>query len=277
MPVLDSRIWVHQFVEACKIQRRQDPYFLQCEALCSPLQELFPALSPEELHYHLLTYGLFEPAEWKGIQRTVQKMENNNIWELVDQEYKRLKKKWRGPEAAVIIFPIRRSRSVKKRIRKNGAAFKTAIFLFLSPGLQEEEIKSLLAHEYNHLCRLAYLGKEETDLCLKDVLILEGLGEFAVKELYGKKWLAPWTRLYTFEEASAIWKSIFIPSLTIEGKEHYHEFLYGSTGGPLPKWIGYSIGFQIVDSFYLSHGPFENEELYKKTADELIAGSNFRY
>ncbi|WP_046174330.1 DUF2268 domain-containing protein [Domibacillus indicus] len=275
MPVLNSRIWLRQFIEECQKERGKDSYFLQTEALCSPLQQTLPDSSPEELHYFLLSYGLFEPEEWKGIERVVDRMEKSGLWELADKEYQRLKRRWAGPEAAVIIFPIRQALSAENKVKKNGAAFKNTIFLFVSPDLPEEEIKALLAHEYNHLCRLAFLNKEEAGLCLKDILVLEGLAEFAVKELYGETWLAPWSRLYSFEKTSKIWESVFVPSLLIKEKEACNEFLYGKGSRHFPKWIGYCIGFQIVDSFNASQGPLKANEIYQKTADELIKGSSF--
>ena len=88
--------------------------------------------------------------------------------------------------------------------------------MFLSPDLPKEEIKALLAHEYNHVCRLDYLNQAPSKISLMDSLIIEGLGEYAVKDLYGEKWLAPWINLYSFEEALAIWKNYFIPSLNVK-------------------------------------------------------------
>jgi uncharacterized protein YjaZ len=72
-----------------------------------------------------------------------------------------------------------------------------------------------------------------------------------------------------------LWKKRFVPSLHIIGEEKHHEFLYGKGNRKLPKWIGYHIGYQIVDSYNILHGPFQKDELYTKSADELIAGSKF--
>ncbi|MER2088449.1 MAG: DUF2268 domain-containing putative Zn-dependent protease, partial [Sporosarcina sp.] len=134
--------------------------------------------------------------------------------------------------------------------------------------------KALLAHEYNHVCRLHYLALETYKIPLKDSLIIEGFGEFAVKELYGEKWLAPWTNLYSFKDSIKVWNKYFIPKLNLMGTENHQIFLYGKARGHLPKWIGYYIGYQIVDSYQKKHGPFNEYELYQKSSDELIAGSD---
>jgi uncharacterized protein YjaZ len=61
------------------------------------------------------------------------------------------------------------------------------------------------------------------------------------------------------------------------GKEEHDAFLYVKDNRRLSKWIGYHIGFQIMDSYQMLHGPFENNELYSKTSEALIAGSKFPY
>ncbi len=71
------------------------------------------------------------------------------------------------------------------------------MFLFIARGLEKEELKALLAHEYNHVCRLQYVNKTLDEMTLRDSLILEGLAECAVEELYGDKWLAPWLKHYS--------------------------------------------------------------------------------
>ncbi|NYF26263.1 DUF2268 domain-containing protein [Sporosarcina sp. JAI121] len=239
--------------------------------------KLFPGISPEELQYELLNYGLFNPIEWTDIENQVETMETQHIWQIVEREYQLLKELWQGPEVPIYIFPLTQMNPGKsKQIpTKNGVAYKVGLFIFLSEGLPVGEIKALLAHEYNHICRLNYLGLETYKISLKDSLIIEGFGEFAVKELYGEKWLAPWTNLYSFKDSIKVWNKYFIPKLNLIGSENHQIYLYGKARGHLPKWIGYYIGYQIVDSYQKKHGPFNEYELYQKTSDELIAGSDF--
>ncbi|WP_246031671.1 DUF2268 domain-containing protein [Salibacterium salarium] len=195
---------------------------------------------------------------------------------VVEQEYKRLKKKWNGPESFIYIFPIKHVHlpDRKRAIQKNGVSFKEGIFLFLSPDIPLVEIKALLAHEYNHVCRLAYLKLDEKNIPLKESLIIEGLGEYAVKELYGEERLGPWTRLYQNKNVIGIWERGFLPDLNVKGLDKHSLFLYGQGNDKFPKWIGYYFGFQIVESYDERYGPLCIRELLTKTADELIAGSN---
>ncbi|UOR13505.1 DUF2268 domain-containing protein [Halobacillus amylolyticus] len=233
----------------------------------------------EELHYLLLKYGLFEPEEWNDITPTLHKMEELNMWEIVEKEFNHLKEEWEGPDLPIFIFPIKYAHLPFNEglPHKNGVAFKEALFLFLSPHVVSEEIKALLAHEYNHACRLSFLNVEAEDLYLKDSLVMEGLGECAVQELYGKKWLAPWTRIYTYGEARNIWEKQFVPILNTKGNDKHQILLYGKGNAQLPKWIGYNIGFQIIDSFIKRKECFNSRDMLTMSSEKLIAGSNFPY
>ena len=275
--VIQTQRWLYKFYDACVENAGENPYALQRDLLCAPLAESFPAISPGELQYELLNHGLFDPIKWVDIRNQVEIMVKQRIWDIIIQEYRLLKGLWKGPKVSIYIFPLNNVMFDKQEPppTKNGVAYKKGLFLFLSEGLEVEEIKALFAHEYNHICRLNYLGIESNKIPLKDSLIIEGFGEFAVKELYDEKWLAKWTALYSYEDSIRIWNKYFIPQLDLLGTTNHQLFLYGKIGSPFPKWIGYSIGYQIVNSFQKKHGPFYNYELYQKSADEIIAGSDF--
>lgn len=93
---------------------------------------------------------------------------------------------------------------------KSGLAFKDKLFLFLSDQNSDNEIRALLVHEYNHVCRLAKNGKQEENYVLLDSIILEGLAENAVRELVGEEYLAKWTSYYTEGQLNQMWKKSFI-------------------------------------------------------------------
>ena len=275
--VIQTQSWLYKFLRTCAEKSKESPYDLQCQMLCAPIVKSFPEINPEELQYELLNYGLFDPYKWRDVGKQVEKLEKQRIWQIVEQEYRFLKTLWNGPEISIYIYPLNTVHQSKSEQAptKNGVAYRSTLFMFLSEGLRVEEIKALLAHEYSHICRLKHLGLESKKIPLKDSLIIEGFGEFAVKDLYGEKWQAPWTDLYSLNEATQIWTKHFIPHLNLLGTENHHIFLYGKARSPFPKWIGYHIGYQIVDSFQKKHGPFHNSKLYRMSADELIAGSNF--
>ncbi len=277
LSVVQTQKWLYEFVKECKEKSIVDYASVQCETICNPLKKAFPKVHSQAMQQELLNHGLFDPFEWFKIETVVEEMEKQNVWKIIEKEFQSLKKIWNGPNVPIYIFPIKRGLLGfrKDMHRKNGVAYKEAIFLFLSTDLSKEEIKAMLAHEYNHACRLHFINLSPEKTPLKESLIIEGLGEYAVKDLYGEKLLAPWTNLYPFDQALQIWKKHFLPSLSIKGLTNHHAFLYGQKGSPLPKWIGYYIGYQIIDTYQEQHGPFKKNELYQKSADTLIAGSKF--
>lgn len=278
LAVIRTSKWLYQFIEACEKKDGKEIYLRQGEILCEPLMEVFPNETREAVHYELLQYGLFEPNEWEGLSDTVGELEKRKVWELVNNEYKRLRKRWGGPKVPIYIFPIKLKGTSQAREPlpvKNGVAYKKALFLFLSKDLSEEEIKATLVHEYNHVCRLNFLDLTPSQTTLADSLIIEGLGEYAVKEECGEKLLAPWIALYPYADATEIWKHRFIPSLGLEGVKNHQLFLFGRPRSYFPRWIGYNIGYQIVDTYVKNHGPFPKGELYHKPTKEIIDGSDF--
>ena len=262
MSVVPTHLWLRKLLKAYKNLKGQSVEVIQCEILCSPLVDVFFNASPKEVQYELIQNGLFKSYELIDLLE----MEKKGMWDTIQEEYERLKKLWCGPEVPIYIFPITKEDAITN---KNGIAYRQAVFLFVSEKLEKEEFCSLFAHEYNHVCRLHYLNKSFDDVTLKDSLLLEGLAECAVEELYGDQWVAPWLKLYTMEELKFIWQAHFLPFLEVKGVHNHVPFLYGD---PLPKWIGYCIGYEIVRTYKKN---FSAQELYVKSTDEILAGSDF--
>ncbi|WP_277586552.1 DUF2268 domain-containing protein [Psychrobacillus antarcticus] len=277
MSVKETRNMLSTFAERCEEQGGRGVETLQREIICDPVMKFFPEVNPEVIQYELLKHGLFDPTEWKSLKKMVRELEAKNVWDIVKQEYKYLRELWDGPKVSIYIFPIKKESTLRRKDipRKNGIAYKKVLFLFVSPDLAKEEVKALVAHEYNHVCRLHFIDSPPAAIPLNDSIIIEGLGEFAVKQLYGKKWLAPWANMYRFEEASEVWHRHFAPGLKIKGIKNHQLYLFGQTNTPFPKWIGYHIGYQIVYSYNKKRGPFVMKELLLKSSDEIIAGSDF--
>ncbi|CAM3212259.1 DUF2268 domain-containing protein [Filibacter tadaridae] len=276
MPVINTQIVLERFFTASKEQIDKNPYAIQCEYICQPLLVSFPRISPEELQYELFNHGLFDPLEWMESKRVVEKMEKMNVWQIVEKEYRLLKDLWGGPEVSIYILPINTNGEMGEHAPvKNGVAYSGTLLLFLSDELSSEAIKTLFAHEYNHVCRLNYLGKAPAKILLMDSLLIEGLAEFAVQDLYGEEFSSPWVNLYSYKKMMKIWKRYFLPSLNLVGTDSHQPFLYGDTKKRLPKWIGYQIGYQIVATYQQRNGFTANNELYRKSSEEVIAGSDF--
>ena len=262
MSVIPTQRWLKKWLKAYKNPKGKSADTLQCEIICNPLVDVFLNATPKEIHYELIQNGLFKSYEALDLRE----LEKKRIWDTIQEEFERLKKLWSGPEVPIYIFPITKEEPV---INKNGVAYHHAVFLFISEKLEKEELCALIAHEYNHVCRLQYLKKSFDEVTLKDSLLFEGLAECAVEELYGEQWVAPWLQLYSKEELLSIWGKYFLPYLEMQGLHNHDPFLYGE---PLPKWIGYCIGYEIVRTYKKK---FSTQELLRQPTDKILAGSDF--
>ena len=177
LSVIQTQNLVYKFTDACKKQKGKSVTDIQCEVICESLLKLFPLATPQAVQYELLRNGLFDPNEWSSLEKIVRDMEERGIWQNVNKEFGRLRALWKGPKVPIYIFPITRAsmNSREKPPTKNGVAYKDALFLFLSAELSKDEIKALLAHEYNHVCRINYLNLPPNEISLLDSLIIEGL------------------------------------------------------------------------------------------------------
>ncbi|WP_338652065.1 DUF2268 domain-containing putative Zn-dependent protease [Lysinibacillus sp. Y5S-8] len=261
MAVVPTDKWLDEFVYARKSTKKDELHSLQCSILCDHLVELFQDGLSEEIHYSLQQQGLFLPYETVDVEQLKQ----HNVWDCVQQEFIYLQKKWNGPTIPIYIFPITQQQTMTN---KNGVAYPQALFLFIGE-VETQELQALFAHEYNHVCRLHNLKKSLDEMTLLDALILEGLAESAVKDLYGEKWLAPWLKKYSATELLVLWKSHFLQNLQVEGVEKHLPFLYG---GELPPWIGYCIGYKIVQSYSKK---YSSRHLLFTSSKDILAGSDF--
>lgn len=278
MAVVNTQQLLTNMSQLSKKQSKEKVKAIQREAICSPLKEIFPNVSQEQLHYELLRNGLFDPYEGIDLEKTVSELEEQKVWQTVAAEYERLRALWKGPDSPVYIYPLTNYRPTVDgmEVKKNGVTYNGVLFLFVSAQLVETELKTLFAHEYHHICRLAFLNKAPKEMMLIDSLIIEGMAECTMEELYGERWLSPWTKRYSFDQAMAIWKKHFVPVLHLKSVKNHRTYLYGNKSGGLPDWIGYCIGYHLVKSYLKNVGPVKQDILYKKPTDEVLARSEFR-
>ena len=135
----------------------------------------------------------------------------------------------------VLLSPSLSSRQIpdnKQLVRefngKSGLAYADKLFLFISPQNTATEIRAILTHEYNHVCRLNKFPKREEDCTLLDTIILEGLAEMAVAERFGKDFTSSWTSLYSDRQLARFWKEFVYPNRNqVKESDIHEEVLYG--------------------------------------------------
>lgn len=235
--------------------------------VCAKLSKYFPTASASEIHQHLTMFGMYIFSK-QGSELT-KKLYDNKVWEISSNEIGRLRSKWNGPSVPVFIFPSDSNNKVLIREfkGKSGLAYADKIFLFLSPHNTETEIKALLTHEYNHVCRLNKLPKREDAYTLLDTIILEGLAEMAVAERFGRDSTSLWTSLYSDKQLARLWKDFVSPNKHHVKESRTHEkVLYGL--GNCPHMTGYAVGYYLVRN-YLRGTDLHVEDLFSLPSTEI--------
>ncbi len=265
--------WMKQYLHAVTDTQEAD-FRLQRDFLCTPLRSYFPDASAEEVHHHLIRNGLFLPGN--HAHAGMERLCDRPFWETAGKLTNQLQREWSGPSVPVFIFPVNLGHEqIRTDFRgKTGLAHSDKVFLFISGDISETAFQALLAHEYNHVCRLNAIQKPEETFTLLDTMILEGIAETAVLERLGATALAPWTTLYSREYVKSCWKKWLSPQLHTKKSDPRHQLLmYG--GDSIPKWLGYCTGFHLVQSFK-EKSKSHIQQLLRLSSAEIYEGSAFK-
>ncbi|WNF35753.1 DUF2268 domain-containing putative Zn-dependent protease [Bacillaceae bacterium IKA-2] len=275
MSVVSTNKYLKEYLRRRKEITPNEYLQLQKEVLCNPVAVYFEEYTAMELHKYFLDNGLFYPDA--KIFQEIKGLEKKCVWEILECHYEKLQKDWNGEKAVIFIYPIeRRNERIMKELKgKMGLSFHSVVVLFVTKEIPEKELKALLTHEYNHVCRLATINKDFDQLTLLDSMLVEGIAEVAVEELFGKEHLAPWVSLYSKKELLPHWSRVK-RLLHLKGKEKHDPILYGtSLYNGFPKWFGYSIGYLIVSAYMKEHKEITMSELLKKDSFEILTNSGF--
>lgn len=231
--------------------------------ICEKLKGYFTKASASEIYEHLKMHGMYRPIR-QGMEQ-VHALQKNKVWEIVQKDDLALQKTWGGPDIPIFIFPTDvTNRKIQRDFNgKSGLAFKDKLFLFFTDQNTEKEIRAVLTHEYNHVCRLVKFQKSEEQYVLLDTIILEGLAENAVRERFGTDYMASWTSYYTDEELEKMWTLLLRPNKNTKKTDRKHmELLYGLRR-PYPKMLGYCVGYYLVKK-YMEEKKISSKELFTK-------------
>ncbi|MGM7719567.1 DUF2268 domain-containing protein [Metabacillus sp. Hm71] len=254
MSVIDTKKWLKETPDQLDI--------------CRKLKAYFPHLKTGEITKHLNSFGMYKRIgkldEW------LEKMEKESIYEFVKEEEQKLKEEWNGPNIPIFIFPSdMNNRKIETEYKgRAGLAFHDKLFLFLSLNIVKSNIKSVLIHEYHHVCRISSVSKKEQDFTIIDTVILEGLAENAVREKMGDHHVAAWTTFYTDAQCERFFERIIYPQrdVSIESR-NYSQLMYGT--GLYPNMLGYAVGYYIVKN-YMNQTGKKTIDLLGTPAEEII-------
>ncbi len=146
--------------------------------------------------------------------------------------------------------------------------WRNTILLFVNPvSGWRRALKECVVHEACHAIRLNDFEWDD----LKDGLVFEGLAEhFREYFVGGEK--ANWVEKFTKEEALDHLDEIK-NDFASQDREVYKEVFYGT--GDYPHWIGYSIGYYIVEGYLESLESVGWEEVLETPPHRIIIESPF--
>lgn len=135
------------------------------------------------------------------------------------------------------------------------------------PNLQESlqlELLDTFAHELHHTARLQTVGYGET---LFEAMITEGLADHFATEITERKDLHLWDKAFNLKQIAEWLRKA---DKEFDSKTYSHsDWFFGSKERGMPKWIGYSLGFYLVDNYFKKHASVKASTLYKTKAEEF--------
>jgi len=128
----------------------------------------------------------------------------------------------------------------------------------------KEEFKRIIPHELNHTMRSQAVGYGET---LLKAMISEGLADHFEMEINNK---GPHMWDVALDKNQ-------IKEITENAKKEYnsknynhHEWFFGSKGKEIPRWTGYTLGFNLVAEYLKKNPDKKPSQLYALKAEEFL-------
>jgi uncharacterized protein YjaZ len=141
-------------------------------------------------------------------------------------------------------------------------------------------IPSALAHEFHHRVRLTHEPWTQ-HTSVGQYIVLEGLAESFAGALFGEEFVGPWVTSLNADEMAHS-KEVIAEALDVTGFDQIRGYLFGDQlatryGFPavgLPYCAGYTIGYQVVQSYLRTSGKTIIDATFTPFA-EIIEQSKF--
>jgi uncharacterized protein YjaZ len=152
-----------------------------------------------------------------------------------------------------------------------GRAYRKSLFaLTLDPdnqhfaaSLAEGVLRRIVAHEVHHCLRMAGTGYGRT---LGEALVSEGLAGRFVGQLFGNS-PEPWERAVDDGTLFANRPD----AATLASTSYNHAAWFFGTGGERPRWLGYTLGYQIVGKWLDQTSELDGSTWVNVPADAVLA------
>lgn len=136
------------------------------------------------------------------------------------------------------------------------------IFMYLNVNKRVDSklIQSMSFHEYQHVVRNTIV-KQKNPKTLLEVMIDEGCSEVFVEVALGKDYVGEWATSLSNSEIT-LYIERFKHMLNSTKADEIQRFMYGNTQ-EYPLWLGYTIGYYIVNNFIKKEPQTQFEQLIR--------------
>ncbi|MDO8617312.1 MAG: DUF2268 domain-containing putative Zn-dependent protease [Candidatus Uhrbacteria bacterium] len=148
--------------------------------------------------------------------------------------------------------------------------------LFISLNLQYPKLKKmigkellpLLVHELHHAIRWRKPGYGST---LWEQMITEGLADHFSMEVTGAKIPPRWSRALTVQQKKILWRhaKLLLHHSPLNSVDH-RAWFFGSKEKKIPRWTGYTLGYDIVAAYLKTHPKAKASTLVDVPADLFL-------
>jgi len=217
-----------------------------------------------------LPWSIF--AEYKGKSVPNYKLPNKELINLIRKTIVKSYSSLPVSHTNVFVFPTF-SPFVKHNMGGSTGytPHKNTIQLYVHPepvkGWQQK-VTNTIAHEYSH----SAIMQHHTWQTLLDSLIYEGLAEHFREKIMGGKRSA-WSKAVSLKQVQKFWKQLKSHSHSDDYKLYHKVFFEGKE---YPKWVGYTIGYEIFKSFLNNTKPHDWKAIVKLNSSEILANSSFK-
>ena len=144
------------------------------------------------------------------------------------------------------------------------------IFISLNPRhpdfekVVKEELVFTLAHELHHTIRWQKQVEGDT---LLEAMVFEGLADHFAIEATGRGKASPWSYALTPEQ-----KKVLLKKASEEWKQPTYDnnlWFFGSKPDIIPRWTGYTLGYDLVASYLQKHPETSASKLASADASEF--------
>jgi uncharacterized protein YjaZ len=170
----------------------------------------------------------------------------------------------------IFVYPTENTFVVDKMGGVNGfTPSKDILILFVSLKSDfEKALTEIVAHEYNH----SIFWRNNKWNTLLQGFVAEGLAELFREELVHGD-LAPWSTAHNYEECAKWYNKLksknYIDQDTKNLPLNTYTDVFTNPKSDYPHWIGYSIAYQLVKTFRVSHPTLEWGEIMKLKPEEV--------